>query len=392
MDTIVLLSKDCMSLESLPCYGGCKYWEGKTPNIDELVNKGTVFRRHYTAAPSTSMSMSAMLTGYYPYQFEKRKQYSKVEPSDFPSIYDKLQKLGYECHVIWDYTWINMAWKFVREFGDENKTVFHNLDIAQAISSYKEGSVKLTRNDDLLRHTVTQIYDTLEKIDFSKKQFIWIHLPHVLKGRRSYMDDMDVFDEIVGHVRKMVGDENLFITSDHGHMNMHKHKLGYGFDVYESVVRIPLIAPRIANQKSIDYITSNIDLSQIILKRELPEKKSYVVTDTKYYAQPKRKIAIIGERFKYIYNAGTNVEELYDLEWDPNENYNILEELFYDIDRERWIYSIEQYFYPYYEQAIAEYKKLKEVKDKLWRYPTFREKLYVKCYNYAAKLKKKFKR
>ena len=45
-----LLSKDCMSCESLPIYGN-KYW--KTPNIDELANKGTVFRRHYAAGGST---------------------------------------------------------------------------------------------------------------------------------------------------------------------------------------------------------------------------------------------------------------------------------------------------------------------------------------------------
>ena len=103
MENIVfLLSKDCMSCESLPVYGN-KYW--KTPNIDELANKGTVFRRHYAAGGSTSMSLSAMLSGHYPYEFKSRKRYVNVIPNEFPSIYDTFQNRGYECHLIWDVTW-----------------------------------------------------------------------------------------------------------------------------------------------------------------------------------------------------------------------------------------------------------------------------------------------
>ena len=89
-----LLSKDCMSCESLPVYGN-KYW--KTPNIDELANKGTVFRRHYAAGGSTSMSLSAMLSGHYPYEFKSRKRYVKSK-----LIKIQIYNLIYELYVnIW---------------------------------------------------------------------------------------------------------------------------------------------------------------------------------------------------------------------------------------------------------------------------------------------------
>lgn len=366
-----------MPLEALPCYGGCKYWKGKTPNIDELVAKGTMFMRHYTAAPSTSMSMSAMLTGHYLHDFTKRMHYVNVSPSEQPSIFDEYQRDGYECHLLWDTTWMGFAWRFVREFGDESKTIIHNLDIAQPAGGHKKDiSERNVRSDELLARTYRQIYDTLNSIDFSKKQFVWVHLPHILKGRRSYMDDMDVFDNIVGFVRQLVGDENIVLSSDHGHMNMHKHKVGYGFDVYEQAIHIPLITPRINNLERVENLTSNIDIPEI-LKGNIPHH-DYVISDTKYYAQPDRKVAIVGERFKLIHNAKGNKNELYDLEWDPYENFNIIEERFYDIDRKINIYADELYFYPYRELAMEAFERLNDIRIKMWREPTFRESLKVR--------------
>ena len=121
----------------------------------------------------------------------------------------------------------------------------HSIDIAQPAGFHKSNTARLERSDALLEKTYKLIYDSLNSIDLSKKQFIWMHLPHVLKGRRSYMDDMDVFDNIVGYARKLVGDDSIYITTDHGHMNMHKGHVGYGFHVYEPVAKIPLITPRI---------------------------------------------------------------------------------------------------------------------------------------------------
>lgn len=45
---VFLLTKDCMSLESLPVYGNKVF---STPNINALAGKGTIFKRHYTSAP-----------------------------------------------------------------------------------------------------------------------------------------------------------------------------------------------------------------------------------------------------------------------------------------------------------------------------------------------------
>lgn len=361
-NVIFLLSKDCMSCESLPVYGNT-YWS--TPNIDELASKGTVFLKHYTAAASTTMAMSAMLTGHYPYEFKSRKIYISVKPSEFPSVFDEFQRRGYECHLIWDKTWM-VGWRLVREFGDESKTIVHNIDIAQPVGSHKKNAEKIiVRNDDLLQKTYEQIYDTLREIDLSKPQFIWMHLPHVLKGRRCYMDDMDVFDQIVGYVRKLVGDDSIYITTDHGHMNMHKGKVGYGFDVYEPIIRIPLITPRLSDHKIVTYQTCNIDLPSLLLEKKMPERQ-YIVSDTTYYGQPNRVTAVSDGRFKYIYNKKNKLEELYDLEWDPQEEYNILLKSFYDKHRRVLTIYDELYFYPYKEEAEEHLINLRKEMQRFW--------------------------
>lgn len=387
-NVIFLLTKDCMPLESLPLYGN-QYWE--TPNIDDLAKHGTVFYKHYSAAASTSMSMSAMLTGKNLYEFSSRKTYSNVIPSEYPSLFDYYQEEGYECHIIWDLTWMYMAWPYVREFGNEEKTIIHNIDIAQPAGGHKKNAnERLVRDNQLLEKTYSQIYDTLESIDYNKKQFVWMHLPHVLKGRRSYMDDMDVFDNIVGEVRKLVGDDSIYLSSDHGHMNMHKHIVGYGFHVYEPIIHIPLITPRLKGIERVDTLTSNIDLPTIIKTGDIPSH-DYVISDTQYYAQPARKTAVITSRFKYIYNKIDKKEELYDLQWDPNENYNILEESYFDKDRQAKIIYDELYFYPYKNEALKELEKLRTIKNDLWREPSLPYAEYVKIRKKLSVIKKRLK-
>jgi len=61
-NSIILLTKDAFCTDYLPPYGNV-YWAGKTPNMDELASKGTIFTNYFTAAPSSAMSYLSMFTG-----------------------------------------------------------------------------------------------------------------------------------------------------------------------------------------------------------------------------------------------------------------------------------------------------------------------------------------
>lgn len=386
----ILITKDAVNRSYLPVYGNT-YW--KTPNIDELAEKGTVFYRHYTGAPSTNMANMCMFTGQYSYESDMKDYVISNMAFTGDTLFDKAAKLGYKSHIIWNESWFqSKTIEFYNCYGRD--TVFHSLPgLKQGVGAHYFHKVFLQENKEVTE----QVYRTIEKeissiVQSDEKVFVWIHIPHVINGRTGYGQDIDAFDDIVGIIRKYFSDSSIYISSDHGNMNGVKGKLCYGFDVYEPAIIIPLITPRLGEKKRIDELTCNTDLFSIIFEDQIPARE-YVYSDTAFYAQPNRKFAVISRRFKYIYNKLHDTEELYDLEIDPHEDCNIIRDYIYDKDRRVITPLRELYFYPYWDMAREAEVLLREKKNEIWRKGTIWDELYgrgkyfLKIYVYY-KLKK----
>lgn len=360
---IVLLTKDAFLKGYLPIYGN-KYW--KTPNIDQLAKKGTIFDKHYTAAPSTAMSFSSMFTGKYAYQFD-RKLYSKLNKEyEDNTLFDILSEKGYENHIIWSPNYMTKALPYAKTFG-EPRTKFHILDINQPVGPHLENVSTLERNLNLEKNTKNLIFNEIDEIyKNTDKLFLWIHLPHVLLGRISYGDDVDIFDEIVGKLRKVFGDDSIYISSDHGHMNGVRNKFGYGFDLDETAINIPLISPRINNFSRYNKLSSNCDLIDIIVNKKIPTHK-YIVSETAYYCQLHRKMTIVTERYKYIFDGKNQKESFYDLSWDKEEKVNLIYKNTFDVDRGRKYNINELFFYPFWNSVQKNLILLRELKNSFWK-------------------------
>ena len=149
-------------------------------------------------------------------------------------------------------------------------------------------------------------------------------------------------------------------------MNGYKGKTTYGFDVNQPAIRIPLIAPRIEGMETVTFPTTNARLMDMILN-ETVRKEEFIISDTQYYAQPYRKTAIIRGKYKYIYNKFDKSEELYDIEFDPNENINLLKKLLYDVDRNRNVNAQQVIFYPWMDEAMENYRLIKTFFDSIWK-------------------------
>lgn len=373
-NSILLLTKDAFCASYLPCYGNL-YWEGFTPNIDELVAKGTLFTNCYTAAPSSAMSYLSMFTMKYPYQ-QKIKTYIPVSgPYKGQTFFDKAYELGFSCHVVWDQNWIRLAQRYSECYGEH--TQIHSLfGLRQPVGSHYSHEGVLKRNDHLAQETFDMFKKEIDDImKNNEKVFLWCHLPHVLNGRTSYGDDIDLFDQYVGLFRQYFKDDNIFISGDHGNMNGQKGKLCYGFDVNENAIKIPLIAPRIDGLKTYDHLFTNIDFFDLIIKRKIV-KRDIIYSDSAYYAQPHRKLAILKGKYRYIYNKMNKTEELYDIEWDPNENMNLAVSNFYDVDRQVTSLAREYYFYPLWDEVESVLKEFRQKKDEIWRDGTLKQSLY----------------
>lgn len=388
LKNMILISKDAQLAEYYPPY---KHQYYKTPNIDELAAKGTVFCSHYTAAPSTAMAFTSMFTGKYGYQTE-RKKYVEVDEYEGDTLFDQLEKRGYSNHIIWDKSYVHLAQRFSKCYG--KNTVIHNTDFL----THPQPKHINGKFDDLTYHKeleddMKEKYEKLvcDILSSDRPIFLWVHFPHVLSGRNAYGSDVDLYDEVVGMMRKYFSDDCIFLTADHGHMNGKKGKYGYGFDLHNSSIKIPLITPRIDGMERVEFNTSNIQLTDIILDRKI-ESKDILYSETAYYMQPHRKIAVISGNYKYIYEKATKKEYLYDVKWDPDENHNLLATEFYDTDRRISYSATQRYFYPYWDDAKNIAPILKKAKDDIWRdaplYIEIKEKALFRAKMIYQKLKK----
>lgn len=364
-DSILFLTKDAMAREYLPCYGN-QIYKGRTPNIDELVSKGTLFLNAFTAAPSSAMSYLTMFTQLYPYQQVMQTYVPLAKPYEGITVFDKAYDMGFKCHVIWDKHWIELAEQYTKCYGVN--TEMHPLDgLRQGVGPNYKREHPLERNDELAEKTLNMFKREIELIaQGDNKVFLWCHLPHVLNGRTSYGDDIDLFDDYIGFLRQYFVDDNIFISADHGNMNGFRGKVRYGFDVYDPAIRIPLITPRINGSSIYDKQFCNIDFFDLIFNRKIVTRE-FIYSDCAYYAQPRRKLAIVYGNYRYIYNKLDKSEELYDTSWDPQQSFNLISDYVYDADRNIESLSRELYFYPYWDVLPQIREDLRREKDRIWK-------------------------
>ncbi len=368
-NNILLITKDAFCKEYLPLYGN-QLWRGKTPNLDELISKGTVFNRHYTAAPSTVMAFRAMSTGKFAYD----QPYSNYTPKEVPGsstdLFAVAKARGYKGHIIWDEAWVKMVLRYGNCYGEDVE--IHNIqELRQGVGCHYNHSEPLKNNDVLCQSTLQKVVSIVKKIeDDNEKNFVWIHLPHVLNGRTAYGSDLDAFDNLIGMLREYFDDDSIYISADHGNMNGYNGKYCYGFDVNTSSIEIPLITPRIDGYSHFDKLTSNVDINTLIFEHKIIEHE-YVFSDSAYYAQPHRKLAIVSEKFAYIFNKKDGSEELYDMVNDRMERCNLLKDSHYDVDRKVTSPVREYYYSPYWDKAESIADEFRKQKEKIWKNAPF---------------------
>lgn len=361
----VFITKDAMCNDYLPIYGN-KFW--KTPNIDEIAAQGTVFTNYYCAAPSSTMAMYSFITGVFAHETKYELYQRCHDVYEGETIFTKLIAAGYECHIVWDDLW-NPTPEYVDCYQGAQIHSLHNF--RQGVGAHYRHEGQLLPDLNKEEETFRLIEETVQTILSSgKKVFLWIHFPHVIYGRVSYGGDIDLFDRYVGMLRRYFDDDAIAISADHGNMNGKKGKLCYGFDVYQSASRIPLITPRIGDLERYDGNVSAVDLYSM-LNGSIVDRE-FIYCDTQYCAQKNRRLAILYKNYKYIYNKKTGVEELYDVSYDPGENFNLIADYNFDVDRKVNAPSRELYFYPLWDEMPKIREIMRNEKNRIWRNGSFK--------------------
>ncbi|MGN1080771.1 MAG: hypothetical protein ACI4QV_01640, partial [Acutalibacteraceae bacterium] len=302
------------------------------------------------------------------------------------SFFDKMYEQGYSCHAMFADGWYLHT--FAKCFGEH--TQIHFADIEQCVgphfNTHKES---IPYNSELIEKSFENIVEAFDNIEINGKTVIWFHMPHVIKGYPGYGSDIDFLDRVIGFLREKYGDDSIYLSADHGHANYTKGNICYGFHVYETEIAIPLITPRLENTAEVHELTSNIDIGKILTDGIIP-RRDYIISDTAYYGQPKRRTAVVKGKFKYIYNKIDDSEELYDLEFDPSEERNLAKHIL--LDRDRGIQTVisDEYFYPYWDESDKALSQLREIKNGFYKSASKSElfRFYFKPYFFKRALKK----
>ena len=90
---VVFIVLDCVRYDHFGCNGNDEIY---TPTIDELSHKGCNFKNHFTVAPWTAPSVSAMVTGIYPHRIKSYREHISF-PQNVKTIFQYYNGRGHKC-------------------------------------------------------------------------------------------------------------------------------------------------------------------------------------------------------------------------------------------------------------------------------------------------------
>jgi arylsulfatase A-like enzyme len=268
---VVLLTIDALRAE----LGVTGYARNISPNIDALAKKGTLFTRAYALASYTSKSLAPMLIGRYASETHRGFLHFNRFTREETFVSERLQAAGVRTVSVQGH------WYFFKNYGFERG--YDVLDTKATPADQPIEGDKSTNSAELSDRIIAQLEDPkLEDTRF----FLWTHYldPHAEyvphegfdfghRGRERYDGEIAYTDHHVGRVlaalerRPFASRTIVIVTSDHGEAFGEHDLYRHGFELWEELVRIPLViyVPG-AEPRRIDVRRSTIDLAPTMLE------------------------------------------------------------------------------------------------------------------------------
>lgn len=250
-----------------------------SPNLDALAAESVVFERGYSLASYTGKSMGPLMIGKYASEldggFLHFNKYSRKETF----VQERLQAAGVHTLSVQGY------WYFFKDAGFER-----GFDVIDSSAAPKVASIEgdQTSNSDEQSDAAIKLLGAPELEQ--RRFFMWMHLvdPHAEyaphpehdfgpKPRDRYDGEVAFVDHHLGRVLAALegapfGKRTaVIVTSDHGEAFGEHGMIRHGFELWEELVRVPLIvkvpgaAPRrvSARRSGIDLVPTLLDLFKV---------------------------------------------------------------------------------------------------------------------------------
>lgn len=242
---VLLISIDTLRYD----LGYMGYERPVSPNLDKLAKRSTVFENAYSLASYTGKSIGPMLIGKHTSETHRGwSHFNKFGKQD-TFVQERLQKAGIETLSV------QAHWYFKADTG-----LGRGFDVLDVSSAPKVLMVESDRSvtSDKLSDVALKL---LQERETSSKQFyMWVHYldPHAeyvshekfdfgKKSRELYDGEVAFTDHHIGRLLDFVASSKLaqntiiVVTSDHGEAFGEHGLIRHGFEVWEELVRVPLV-------------------------------------------------------------------------------------------------------------------------------------------------------
>jgi arylsulfatase A-like enzyme len=251
-----------------------------TPNLDRLVKKSVLFEKAYALASYTSKSLPPMLIGKYGSETHRGWAHFNRFGKEDRFVQERIQEAGIRTISVQGF------WYFYQA-GVGLERGFDVLDFSAAPKAI-QGEGDRTFNADKVSDAAIAQLSNAENT--SRQFYLWVHYtdPHTEYVRHPEFDFgpgmRERYDSEVAFVDKHLGRVIDFIekspfasrtaivvTSDHGEAFGEHGMIRHGFEVWEELVRVPLIftvpgaEPRRVSQRrgQIDLVPTFLDLMRV---------------------------------------------------------------------------------------------------------------------------------
>jgi len=346
---IVVVTIDTLRPDHLGCYG---YTKIKTPNLDKLAEKGTLFENAVCQVPITPPSHASIFTGTYPVVHQVRNVAGFNLDSSHRTLAKMLQERGWQTAAFVGAAVLAKGTGLNQGFQTYDDTM-NDPELGVASPQLRAGRV------------IDRALEWLKKQSQQSPFFLWVHVydPHAPYeppapfkdeyAREPYDGEIAYVDRELGRLFKAV--ETMFppdktlltVLSDHGESLSDHGENTHGVFLYDSTLRIPWIlsGPGIEPGKRVKEQARTIDLLPTLLsllRGEIPSEcqgtsllpalAGQKVNPEVSYAEsliPKIDMgwaelrAMRTAKWKYVRAPRP---ELYDLDKDPQELANVIQQ------------------------------------------------------------------
>ena len=267
---VVLISIDTLRHDM----GAAGYARPVTPNLDKLAQASVVYDRAYSLASYTAKSVGPFLLGKYSSETHRDWSHFNRFSGKDTFVQQRLQQAGLHTLSVQGYRYFFLNTGLERGFDVINKSAAPALVTVDGDSNSNGDKVSDAALAEIAKPELSQ-----------KPFFIWIHyvdphseyVPHPdfdfgTSSRQRYDGEVAFVDHHLGRVLDALEKSSfydrtaLIVTSDHGEAFGEHGMIRHGFELWEELVRVPLIVrvPGVPPRR-VQTRRSAIDLAPTIL-------------------------------------------------------------------------------------------------------------------------------